>query len=227
MNPSVTDSLSGAIVSPLVTQGFSPEEDCSKIDVLRYLPLDRFLSLLELAAMWFSRFGALQDKFECTNPEGARAFVLKLAEDREAVEKCKSIGLWEHMVATAEHGRTGDDGRNMFVVNCWFIGRLESVDMWKKYGDEGKGIAIRSTVKQLAATFQIPDGYRLVSRVGRIKYVDFKSHKLGDKAPDLTNIAFIKDKTFETENEVRIVTPNNFHSGCLNPDGSQAGYAGS
>jgi len=126
--------------------------------------------------MWFSRLGALQDKFECTNPEGPRAFVLKLAEDPEAVEKCKSLGLWNHMLAAADNFRSGDGGRNMFAVNCWFLGKSESEKMWKEYADSGKGIAIRSTVSRLATALQITGDYRLISKVGRINYVDFKSH---------------------------------------------------
>lgn len=212
-------------MTPLTIQGFAPDENHDKIDVIRYLPLDRFLSLLELEAMWFSRLGALQDKFECTNPQGARAFVLNLENDPVAVEKCKSVGLWEHMKAVADKGRTGDDGRNMGLVNCWFIGNFESVKMWAEYGDAGKGIAVRSTVKKLATAFHIPGDFGLVSRVGRVEYVDFKSCQL--EVNDLTRVAFIKDKKYETENEVRIVTLNNFHSGCLNPDGSQAGQQGS
>lgn len=213
----------------LIVQGFSPDADYSKIDVIRYLPLDRFLSLLELEAMWFSRLGALQDKFECTNPEGARAFVLKLAEDPEAVKRCKSAWPmgWELMMGVTEHGQTGDDGRKMFAVNCWFMGELESAKMWREYGDGGKGVAIRSTVKRLTTTFQITGDYKLVSRIGRIDYVDFKSPRLGVHGNDVMNVAFIKDKAYETESEVRILTPNYLHAGCIYPDGSQAGLSGS
>jgi hypothetical protein len=176
MNPIITSSTGNVAASGLTIDGFPPGEDHDKIDVLRYLPLDRFLSLLEFEAMWFSRLGALQDKFECTNPEGPRAFVLKLAEDPEAVEKCKSLGLWNHMLAAADNFRSGDGGRNMFAVNCWFLGKSESEKMWKEYADSGKGIAIRSTVSRLATALQITGDYRLISKVGRINYVDFKSH---------------------------------------------------
>ena len=209
-------------VTPLSVQGFDLNEDISTINVLRYLPLDRFLSLLELEAMWFSRLGALQDRFECTNPQGARAFVLNLENDPDAVEQCKSLGLWEHMKASAENGSSGDEGRFMFLVNCWFIGSLETAKMWSDYGDQGKGIAIRSTVLQLASSFHIPGGFRQVSKVGRIKYADFKSYVCAD---DITEKAFIKDqRQYKDENEVRILTPNYFHSGCLTPDGIQSGW---
>ena len=94
--------------------------------------------------------------------------------------------------------------------------------MWQVYGDGGKGVALRSTVKRLATAFQITGLYACVSRVGRVNYVDFKSHNLGNRANDLVYVAFIKDKAYESENEVRIVTLNSLHSGCLRPDGRQA-----
>lgn len=227
MGTPITGSSGEIADFPLAIQGFAPEEDCSKVDILRYVPLERFLSLLELEAMWFSCLAALQDKFECTNPLGARAFVLKLANDPEAVEKCKALGLWDIMVATAEHGRSGDEGRCMFVVNCWFVGKQESAKMWKEYGDGGKGVAIRSTVRQLRSAFQIPGDLRLVSRVGRVNYVDFESHDLGARGNDIARVAFIKDKAFAEESEVRVLTLNTLHHGCLYPDGSQAGLPGS
>jgi len=76
---------SGSEDSALVIHGFLPDEDPGKIDIIRFLPLDRFLAQLEFQAMWFSRLGALQDGFECTTPGGARAFVFNLEADTEAV----------------------------------------------------------------------------------------------------------------------------------------------
>jgi len=62
-------TLSRPTVSGLKIRGFSPEEDPRTVEVLRYMPLVRFLYLLELEAMWFSRLGALQDEYEGTNPK--------------------------------------------------------------------------------------------------------------------------------------------------------------
>jgi len=109
----------------------------------------------------------------------------------------------------------------MGAVNCWFLGQDESEKMWNEYGQEGKGIAIRSTLRQLATSFQITGDYALVSAVGRIHYVDFESHKMSAfDANNLLRVAFIKDKSYMSEQEVRIVTLNSLHSGCLNPDGN-------
>lgn len=218
---------SGPEISALTVVGFPQDEDQQKIEVLRYVPLARFLSLLELEAMWFSRLGALQDRFECTDPRGVRARLMALAKNPDTQGQPLPFGSWEQLLTLTEQGCCGDDGRKMGAVNCWFLGNSESEKMWKKYGDEGKGIAIRSTVMRLATAFQITGLYAQVSRVGRVEYVDFESHDMGSRGNDLAFAPFIKDNAFSAENEVRIVTLNSFHSGCLYPDGSQAGCPGS
>jgi hypothetical protein len=220
-------TLNGPTVSGLKIQGFATEEDPGTVEVLRYLPLGRFLYLLELEAMWFSRLGALQDKFECTNPKGPRAFLLRIVSDPDFKNaKTPLGGSYSDLLAMTDNGRSGDVGRKMGLVNCWFIGKTESEKMWKHYGDDGKGIAIRSTVKRLAASFQIPGDYALVSRVGRIEYVDFEAFDLGCRGEDMAYVPFIKTKPYVEENEVRILTLNSFHSGTLLPDGSQPTSAG-
>ena len=93
--------------------------------------------------------------------------------------------------------------------------------MWREYGDDGKGVAIRSTVKKLSNSFEIPGDFSNISLVGRARYVDFETYDLGDRGEDLVHVAFIKDeKQFRDENEVRIATLNFPHSGTLLPDGS-------
>lgn len=204
----------------LPVRGFPTEEDQTKAVALRYLTLEKFVSLLKLEAMWFSRLGALQDKFEGTVPKGPRATVLALARDRERAEKTFGPELLNYLLNATDKG-TNDPARVGGAVNCWFLGQDESEKMWHDYGQEGKGVAIRSTVKRLSMSFQITGDYALISAVGRIQYVDFESHEMtAYDANNLNRVAFVKDKNFESEQEVRVLTMNSLHSGCLNPDGS-------
>ena len=203
----------------LLVKDFPTEESQTRAIVMRYLTFEKFVSLLELEAMWFSRLGALQDKYECTNPQGARAKVLALAKSREVVEKRLPPGMLDYLLKATDQGR-GESGRQMGAVNCWFLGQDESEKMWSEYGQEGKGVAIRSTVRRLASSFQITGDYALVSAVGRIHYVDFESHEMDAyDANNLLRVSFIKDKSYASEQEVRIVTLNSLHSGCLNANG--------
>jgi hypothetical protein len=219
----MNQSIANPPVSALRVKGFLPQDDHSKIDILRYMPLERFLSLLEFEAMWFSRLDALQDKYECTDPKGARGKILELVESRGADAEETPFGSWAQLLARMEQGRCGDDGRKGFAVNCWFIGKMETEKMWSEYGDRGTGVAIRSTVSRLATVFQITGDYANVSFVGRVNYVDYKSHSLGELANDVARLALIKGQAYAEENEVRILTLCSYHSGCLYPDGSQAG----
>jgi len=218
-------ALNGPTVSGLKIRGFSGE-DPGVVEVLRYMPLVRFLPLLELEAMWFSRLGALQDKYECTNPKGPRAFLMQIAKENPDFTKAKTPlgGSFDELLAMTDNGRSGDGGRKMFLVNCWFIGRTETQKMWRDYGDGGKGIAIRSTVKRLATSFQVADP---ISLVGKVNYVDFETHDLGARGEDQALVSLLKDKNkFADENEARILTLNTFHEGTLLPDGSHPAVTG-
>jgi hypothetical protein len=220
-------TLNGPIVSALKIQGFSTEEDVGTVEVLRYMPLVRFLYLLELEAMWFSRLGSLQDEYEGTNPKGARALLMRIGKENPDFKKAKTPwgGSYDELLAIADNGNSGDVGRKMMLVNCWFIGKNETQKMWKFYGDAGKGIAIRSTVKRLATSFQISE--RVGSFVGKVNYVDFETYDLGSRGEDQALVPFLKDKNkFIDENEARVVTSNFFHQGTLLPDGSQPARAG-
>ncbi len=208
-------------------RGFSNEEDLGRLEVWRYMPLARFLCLLEFEAMWFSRLGALQDEFECTNPKGPRAFLLQMANNPKFKDAITPMGgTYRDLLQMTDNGRSGDTGRQMGLVNCWFIGNTESEKMWKGYGDGGQGVAIRSTVKRLTTSFQITGDFAQFSWVGRVEYVDFESFDLGCHSNDMVHVSFIKAKSYDEENEVRVVTLNTFHSGILLPDGSRPANAG-
>jgi hypothetical protein len=123
------------------------------------MPLARLLSVLALDAMWFSRLGALQDKYEGTNPKGPRAFLMRVGKENPDFTKVKTPwgGSYDELLAVTDNGRSGDVGRKTLLVNCWFIGKAETEKMWRDYGDGGNGIAIRSTVKRLATSFHITE----------------------------------------------------------------------
>lgn len=215
-------NLNGPTVSGLKIEGFSSEEDLGTMEVLRYMPLVRFLYLLELEAMWFSRLGALQDEYEGTNPKGARALLMRIGKENPDFKHAKTPwgGSYNELLAMTDNGRSGDVGRKTTLVNCWFIGKDETQKMWKDYGDGGKGIAIRSTVKRLATSFQITEP--VGSIVGKVNYVDFETYDLGPRGEDQALVPFLKDKNkFADENEARVITLNHFHRGTLLPDGSQ------
>lgn len=185
---------------------------------MRYLTLEKFVSLLELEAMWFSRLGALQDRFEGTLPKKARDRLLN--RDRDIAGNFPEPRLRPAIMQMTE--RDVEVCRGLAAVNCWFLGQQESEKMWREYGQGGTGVTIRSTVKRLATSFQITGDYALASEIGRVQYVDFESHDFADveELESINGKAFLKEKSFSSEQEVRVMILNCLHSGCLNPDGT-------
>ena len=77
------------------------------------MPLARFLCLLELEAMWFSRLGALLDKYEGMNPKGARALIMRIGKEYPDFKNAKTPwgGSYKELLALTDNGRSGDVGR--------------------------------------------------------------------------------------------------------------------
>jgi hypothetical protein len=198
---------------------FPSKEDRREAVVLRYLTIQKLVSLFKLKAIWFSRLGGLQDKFEATLPSKARDRLLERDRKYAAQLACypKLLPLIQSLT-----DKGVDNGRKGFAVNCWFLGKQESEIMWNEYGEQGKGVAIQSTVERLSTSFQLLGGFTKVSLIGRVQYVDFDSHDMeeGDAAR-IDSTAFLKEiGRHAHEQEVRILTPNVLHAGCLSPDGS-------
>jgi hypothetical protein len=183
--------------------------------VWRYLTFGKFVSLLELRALWMSRLGALSDRFEgtlpCKNRENMIADHLRWETTFEGRPE-----LQEQLASMAD--RNVADGRNVLVVNCWFLGESESEQMWKKYVGSTEGIAIRSTLQRLEQSILAKQEF---TTIGRVKYVDFSKHDMGVyHGSQAGERALLKEERYSFENEVRIVTANVVWPGCLNLDGS-------
>ena len=98
--------------------------------------------------------------------------------------------------------RNVEDGRKMFAVNCWYLGEQESQEMWTTYGEDGRGVAIRSSVERLSLSFPKLGGLNKVSVIDRVQYVDFHCHDMDEKeAVNIDKVAFLKTKEKEHESE--------------------------
>jgi len=183
--------------------------------VWRYLTFAKFISVLELRALWMSRLGSLLDQFEGAFPDKTRENMIAsdlkwktTFEGRPELQE-QSAGMTDKNVA---------DGRDVLVVNCWFLGESESPQMWKEYVGSTEGVAIRSTLKRLDQSILAKQEF---TTIGKVNYVDFSKYDMGiyigSRAGER---ALLKAEKYSFENEVRIVTHNLVCPGCLNPDGS-------
>jgi len=183
--------------------------------IWRYMIFAKFVSLLELRALWMSRLGALSDRFEGALPHKTRENMIashlkwrSTFEGRPELQE-QLAGMTDRNVA---------DGRDVLVVNCWFRGERESAQMWKQYVGSEEGIVIRSTLRKLNQSILAKQEFTFI---GRVKYVDFSKHDMGVyHGSQAGERALLKEERYAFENEVRIVSANVVCPGCLNPGGS-------
>jgi len=183
------------------------------LTVWRYLPLAKFVSLLTYQALWFCKLNILQDQFEGKIPLQVKA---KMHEENQSWKRAfaapdlhKQIDNWPD--------QNEEDGRELLVVNCWFLGEKESAEMWRDYVGSREGVAIKSTVRTLMnAVYMDPE----VSCIGRVCYTDHDSHEMSlYEAHQAHERALIKDKPFCYEQEIRLITMNIKTGACVSKYG--------
>ena len=182
--------------------------------IYRYLTFAKFLSMLELRALWMCRLGKLEDDFEGTLPSKVREL---LTNEAQTWKKTFTDPRLQHQLDEMPD-RNVLNGRAMLVVNCWFMGESESEQMWKRYSTLDEGLAIRSTVDRLGKAVLFWDE---TTQIGRVQYVDFDEYEMdlyhGNQADER---AMLKRKDYSYENEVRLATLNYMCRARLNADGS-------
>lgn len=90
------------------------------------------------------------------------------------------------------------------VVNCWHANESESEAMWRLYAENGKAVAIETTLDDLRLALESRD-YGAKVHIFPVKYLDFFDSTLtprdcvveGHRAP------LLKRKSYEHEHEVR------------------------
>ncbi len=184
--------------------------------IWRYLTRKKFVSLIELQAVWFARLGIFEDAEEGTTPELTRQQIksqLREMEDWFPDEERKS-----------QIRRSLEDneryGRDLIVASCWFIGEHESKDMWAEYAKDRACVVIKSTAAALmrALVQSIPKKWW----IGKVRYVSLSAHDgMNPYEGHQAHLrAFLKGMKYSHENELRVATMNFVAVGCLNPDGS-------
>jgi len=182
--------------------------------IWRYFTYEKFASLIKTKALWFSKLQVFEDTQEGMTPEPTRT---KMKSQHRDMER------WFHTVERKEQVRrfvedNENNGRELIVANCWFIGEHESEGMWNAYaGDDG--VVIRSTVQDLVGALCLSHDKWWI---GKMNYIDFTSHERMNmhEGHQAHLRAFLKSTKYAHENELRVATMNWVAPGCLNPDGS-------
>lgn len=181
--------------------------------VFRYLTFPKYISLLVYGALWFSKLNILTDKYEGTMPRIADA---EMFAEHQKYKAILNSSLDEQIDLMNE--KNVEDGRELTVVNCWFVSEDESKIMWEEYAGTPEGVAIKSTIRLLSEyVFCDPR----ISRIGRVDYVDLESHPMSHyEANQAQERAFLKRLEFRHEQELRISTMSIKGPMCVNMDGT-------
>jgi len=203
-------------------------------DVLwRYLPLDKFIDLLESKTLFFAPLAWFEktDPFEGYVPHVAMEAMAAIArkhrdEHLVAIEKLAQM-LPEQAApqirmlrANAEShlptmGALFKNISTCLMVNCWYRSEHESEGMWGLYSKGG--VAIKTSIGSLKAA--ISGGTeKPVIHVGSVKYIDFSDASL--KASDCVSddgqlIGMIKRVAYKHEQEVRMYISREREEGSL------------
>lgn len=186
--------------------------------VWRYMPFAKFISLITYQALWFSKLNILQDTYEGMLPAESK---------REMREENQEIKSWFntpefHRQIDAWVDENENDGRELLVVNCWFLGERTSQRMWSEYGSSHDAVAIKSTIGRLVNNVFVPrDEHR--SHIGLVSYIDYGSYRMSSyEAHQAIERAFLKDRErFSHEQEIRIVTMSIKTTSCASMEGEK------
>jgi hypothetical protein len=192
----------------------------------RYLSLDKLIDLLLTSELFFTPLAAFArtDPFEGCLPSVAfeadasmvrqvvndvgTAYGL-LAEHRKAQGCPLTIAEQETVQASLNDLKSVPRHLRLAmakatVVNCWHAGESESEAMWRLYSENGKAIAIETTLDGLKESIQSRESASVV-RIYPVKYLDFFDSTIrpidcvieGHRAPLLKRISY------QHEREVR------------------------
>lgn len=190
--------------------------DNSDLDrtVWRYLTFPKYISLITYGALWFSKLNILADEFEGFMTTKTDA---EMRAQQEITEQTLHPSLREIFSKTNE--RNVEDGRELTVVNCWFLDDRESEQMWTEYAKNQEGVAIKSTVRLLAQSVFCDSRY---SQIGKVQYVDLETHAMSPyEATQAQERAFLKKLEFSHEQELRIASLNVRGPMCVSLEGDQ------
>lgn len=209
----------------------------SHTSLWRYMSLDKLVNLLEFESLYFSPLSYYErsDPFEGYLPKVAFEVLGKVFSSRNKELEAVYEQLKEMVSRSREGGMSNPVGENLLeqlrmeldshgdflkaaykviakgiTVNCWHSNPHESEAMWRLYSDNGKGVAIKTSIEALKRSIESVGQDTLV-QIGAVKYLDFYDQTIspGDCLVDGHLSPLLKRISFSHENEVRLFTVPN------------------
>lgn len=153
--------------------------------VWKYFSLPAFLALLEDRMLYFTKADSFADpnEFPVTEKD-ASAFHMSFEKYKESVGQIKARSY----------------------INCWRLSDYESFGMWNAYSDAATGVAIKTNVKSLFASFDVMQPDIPTITAGKVLYIDSLKEMTQKPSGPLNYffIVFAKTKPYQSESELRL-----------------------
>lgn len=156
-------------------------------EIIRFLSFEKFIDLLSSKELYLSR----GDRFVEDTYEGIETACGK---------KLRRIVHNDHNFET--NSKLYERNRRCVAVCCWFVGKQETVSMWKRYAGDIDGIAIRTNVKYLKSTLNHFERHLCVRK---IEYVDNHDNEMTRFGCPFYPFSIKRKSQFAYENELRII----------------------
>jgi len=192
----------------------------------RYLSLDKLIDLLSKRELFFAPLSSFvkTDPFEGYLPAAAMNALAEIA--RPVVRDLEAFlpTLEDHRKSTGRELTNDERGAlqngledlkitlmrfflpiaHCQAVNCWHANDGESEAMWRLYADNGKAVAIETTLDALRDSIQSRESAHRV-HIYPVKYLDFfdKGLKPRDCLAEGHLAPLLKRRSYQHENEVR------------------------
>lgn len=169
----------------------------SNTKIWRYMDLTKFLDLILNKTIYLRRIDKFEDPYEGYI---SNAYKADLGAQYEVIQSDYSISqdARERLQATHMYGL---ELLPMYAyANCWYLGDVESVAMWKLYGEHKNCIAICSTIYDLQVALDEGDDENGTMYLKEVEYVNEYSSV---DASNYLSPMFQKRTSFSHENEFR------------------------
>lgn len=161
--------------------------------LMHYMKSQYFMQMLTSECLHIRRLDTYEDDpFEGLYPEANKHELSRF--DSVLLKQLGAIQNLEDMVTSNRIHR------QFAYIHCWYGNQFEDKSMWEEYGDQGRGVCLRTTACRLEASLKCHA--ELLARVCRVTYLD-------ENTPIPTHISFLpfsrKRTKFSDEKEFRLI----------------------
>lgn len=187
---------------------FYPKEN---YQVVKYMDLTKFVSLLQRKSLFFCRLDKLEDHFEGTTAKSnwKKRYDLYATQHLRS-PKFKKLNHEEILINVEEHFEAERKSKSLKTICCWNISDSESAALWKIYSDFNQGIMLTSKVTSIIEALKETEENIDLSVV---KYINHTY----DEMPDGNSMYPVihKHKAYSYENELRLIHTVDFGNGLI------------